>query len=70
MLVAVEGSGIVESQGMEPISFATGEAVVVPACVREYTVRPQWELEVMRMSLPTGAVGEPETVLGQSITAP
>ncbi len=70
ILVAVDGAGIVESQGMEPISFATGEAVVIPASVREYTVRPQWELEVMRMSLPTEAVAEPETVLGQSITAP
>lgn len=70
ILVAVDGAGIVESQGMEPISFAAGEAVVVPACVREYTVRPQWELEVMRMSLPTDAVAEPETRLGQSISAP
>ena len=70
ILVAVDGAGIVESQGMEPISFATGEAVVIPASVREYTVRPQWELEVMRMSLPTGAVAEPETTLGQSLSAP
>jgi mannose-6-phosphate isomerase len=70
VLVAVDGSGIVESQGMEPISFATGEAVVVPASVREYSVRPQWELVMMRMSVPTGGVAEPETVLGQSISAP
>ncbi len=49
---------------MEPVSFAKGEAVVVPACVPGYTVRPQWELEVMRMSLPTGNVAEPQTVLG------
>ncbi len=69
ILVAVDGSGIVESQGMEPISFATGEAVVIPASVPEYTVRPQWELEIMRMSLPTEAVAEPETVLGQSLGA-
>ena len=69
VLVAVEGSGIVESQGMEPISFATGDAVVVPAAVREYTVRPQWALEVMRMSLPTGAVAEPQTELPQSVSA-
>ena len=34
VVVAVNGSGIVESQGMEPISFATGDAVVVPACVQ------------------------------------
>jgi mannose-6-phosphate isomerase len=70
ILVAVSGAGIMESQGMEPISFATGDAVVVPASVGEYTVRSQWELEVMRMSLPSGAVAEPETELPQSIGAP
>jgi mannose-6-phosphate isomerase len=64
ILVAVEGSGIVESAGMEPVSFAKGEAVVVPASVAEYDVRPQWELEVMRMLLPIGEVAEPVTVLG------
>ena len=64
IVVATEGSGVVESQGMEPVSFARGEAVVVPASVPQYTLRPQWELEVMRMSLPTGSVAEPQTVLG------
>jgi mannose-6-phosphate isomerase class I len=66
IVVAVSGAGVVESQGMEPISFATGDAVVIPACVREYLVRPQWELEVMRMSLPAGVVAEPQTELPQS----
>lgn len=70
VIVAIEGSGVVESQGMAPISFATGEAVVVPAAVGEYTVRPQWELEIMRMALPSGTVAEPETVLGQAVNAP
>jgi mannose-6-phosphate isomerase len=70
VVVAVEGSGVVESQGMEPISFATGDAVVVPASVRDYTIRPQWALEVMRMSLPTGVVAEPQTELPQSVSAP
>ena len=64
IVVAIDGAGVVESAGMEPVSFAKGEAVVVPACVPHYTVRPQWELEVMRMSLPTGNVAEPHTVLG------
>ncbi len=70
IVVAIDGAGIVESQGMAPISFATGEAVVIPATVRDYTVRPQWELEIMRMSLPAGAVPEPETVLRQPVSAP
>jgi mannose-6-phosphate isomerase len=64
IVVAIDGAGIIESAGMEPISFAKGEAVVVPASVPVYTVRPQWELEVMRMSLPTGDVAEPLTILG------
>ena len=64
IVVAIEGAGIVESAGMEPISFTRGEAVVVPASVPAYTVSPQWELEVMRMSLPTGDVAEPRTILG------
>jgi hypothetical protein len=69
VVVAVSGSGVVESQGMEPISFATGDAVVVPACMGEYAVQPQWELEIMRMSLPTGTVSEPRTELPQSVNA-
>jgi len=64
ILVAIEGAGIVESAGVEPVTFAKGEAVVVPACVPQYSLRPQWELEVMRMSLPTGHVAEPQTTLG------
>ena len=66
ILVAVGGAGIVESRGMEPITFATGDAVVIPACAGEYTVRPQWELELMRMSLPAGNIPEPETTLPKS----
>ncbi len=69
VVVAIDGAGIVESRGMAPISFATGEAVVIPASVREYTLRPQWELEIMRMSLPTGPVAEPETALRQAVSA-
>jgi mannose-6-phosphate isomerase len=61
ILVAVNGAGIVEAPGMEPVGFATGDAVVIPACASEYNVRPQWELDVMRMSLLGGSVQEPKT---------
>lgn len=69
VIVAIGGAGIVESEGMEPISFATGDAVVIPSCVREYRVRPQWELELMRMSLPAGSIEEPQTNLPRSVSA-
>ena len=64
IVVAIEGAAMLESAGMAPISFAKGEAVVVPASVLQYLVRPQWDVEVMRMSLPTGNVAEPQTKLG------
>jgi hypothetical protein len=35
---------------MKPMTFATGAAVIVPACVGEYTMCSQSELELMRMS--------------------
>lgn len=65
ILVAINGTGRVESKEMEPLSFATGDAVIVPACTREYTVRPQWQLDMMRMSLPRDVAGEPETIRTQ-----
>lgn len=69
VLLAVGGAGVIEAQGMEPISFASGDAIVVPACVGEYSVRPQWQLDLMRMSLPTGQVPEPKTELSGSVSA-
>lgn len=70
VVVAIEGAGVIESRGMEPITFAKGEAVVIPACVRDYVLSPQWELDVMRMSIPGKAVDEPQTELPQSSAAP
>lgn len=68
ILVATEGAGVVESHGMEPISFAKGEAVVIPAATSQYGVRPQWDLDLMRMSVPEGDVPAPETVLEHGAT--
>jgi mannose-6-phosphate isomerase len=61
ILVAIEGCGIVESPGAEAITLAKGDAVVVPASVERYTVRPQWRLELMRSRVPGAALPEPET---------
>ena len=61
ILVAVEGCGIVESQGTEPVTLARGDAVVVPAAVGEFHVRPQWSVEFLRASVPGTPVPEPET---------
>jgi mannose-6-phosphate isomerase len=61
ILTAVEGCGIVESPGAESITFAKGDAVVIPSSAKEFTVRPQWRLEFLRARVPGTALPEPET---------
>jgi mannose-6-phosphate isomerase len=61
ILVAVEGCGVVEAPGAEPVTLAKGDAVVVPASAGKFTVRPQWTLEFLRARVPGAALPEPET---------
>jgi mannose-6-phosphate isomerase len=61
ILVAVEGCGIVEASGANPVTLARGDGVVVPASVGEFQVRPQWSVEFLQASVPGGSVPEPET---------
>jgi mannose-6-phosphate isomerase class I len=61
ILVAVEGCGVIETPGREPVTLAKGDAVVVPASVERFGVRPQWSLEFLRAYVPGKALPEPET---------
>ena len=63
ILVALEGCGVVEAQGRDPVTFAKGDAVVIPAALPGFTVRPQWQVEFLKASVPTAAVPEPATRL-------
>jgi mannose-6-phosphate isomerase len=55
VLVAVEGSAVVEWEGGQPVSFNRGEAVVIPASMEQIGLRPQWAVEFLLMRVP----GEP-----------
>jgi mannose-6-phosphate isomerase len=61
ILVAVEGCGVVEAQGRDPVTLAKGDALVVPAALQNFTVRPQWAIEFLKASVPGSTVGEPAT---------
>jgi len=61
ILVAVEGCGIIEAPGMEPVSLAKGDASVIPASVEKFTVRPQWAVEFLKAYVPGAHLPEPET---------
>jgi len=61
ILVAVEGCGIVDAPGANPVTLARGDAVVVPAAVGEFRVRPQWSVEFLKATVPGDPMPEPET---------
>ena len=61
ILVAAEGCGVVEAQGRDPVTLAKGDAVVIPAVVQSFMVRPQWAVEFLKASVPSGTVPEPAT---------
>lgn len=63
ILVAVEGCGVIEATSKEPVTLAKGDAVVIPAAVEKFGVRPQWSLEFLRAYVPGKALPEPETRL-------
>jgi len=63
IMVAVEGCGVVEAPGMEPVTLAKGDAVIVPASVGEFSVRPQWTVEFLKAYVPGESLPEPVTKL-------
>jgi mannose-6-phosphate isomerase len=66
-LAATRGAGMIESQGAAPVTFTSGEAVVVPAAVEKFMLKPQWEMEFLCASLPMEPVGHPSTVLLETV---
>ena len=61
ILVAIEGCGIVEAPGRASVTLAKGDAVVIPASLGEFTVRPQWAVEFLKAYVPGTEVPEPRT---------
>jgi mannose-6-phosphate isomerase len=61
ILVAVEGCGVIETAGTDPVTLTKGDAVVVPASLGKFAVRPQWALEFLRAYVPGKPLPEPET---------
>ena len=60
ILVAVEGCGTVQAGNSDPITVTKGDAIVVPADLENFSVRPQWALEFLRARVPGEALSEPE----------
>ena len=63
ILVGLEGCGVVEAQGRDSVTFAKGDAVVIPANLGEFSVRPQWAVEFLKANVPSVVVPDPATRL-------
>ena len=61
VLVALDGCGVIEVDGMRPVTLAKGECAVVPAAISRYRIQPQWALEVIRAMVPAEKTPAPET---------
>jgi hypothetical protein len=62
----LRGYGVIESDGAAPVTFSSGDAVIVPASVERFTLKPQWNLEFLCGSLPAERVGHPATILHEA----
>jgi mannose-6-phosphate isomerase len=52
VLIAIGGCGVIEAPGFSPLTFARGDAVVIPAALPNFQLRPQWQVEFLRAQLP------------------
>ena len=63
ILVVLEGCGIVEAPGLAPVTFAKGDAVVIPASLTRFGILPQWSIEFLKAYVPGADLPEPPTRL-------
>jgi mannose-6-phosphate isomerase len=63
ILVATDGEGFLEGPGTDPVKLGKGDAVVVPASMPHFRVRPQLGIAFLKSYVPGVAVTEPETSL-------
>jgi len=63
ILVAMQGEASLTASGHEAVSFFKGDAVVVPASIRNFEVHPSGEVQFLKSSVPAEAVSEPDVVI-------
>lgn len=64
IVVAVEGAGVLYAPDCEPVHFAKGDAVVVPAAIPQFRIQVQAKLDFLKSFVPGVPVPEPEIISG------
>jgi mannose-6-phosphate isomerase len=60
ILVVTEGAGTVLAAGCEPVDFAKGDAVVVPASIGQFRIQPRETISFLKSYVPGEQVRDPE----------
>jgi len=63
ILVAIEGEGVLQTPDCEPVPFAKGDAVVVPATIPQFRIQAQPKLDFLKSFVPGVPVPDPETAI-------
>ena len=63
ILVSVEGSGTLIAAGCDAVKFAVGDAVVVPASIRQFKIQPERGTQLLRSYVPGKNVPPPQTYI-------
>jgi mannose-6-phosphate isomerase len=61
ILVCVEGCASVEAGAAGSVMLTKGDAVVIPASLGDFAVRPQWRVEFLKAYVPGTKLPEPAT---------
>jgi mannose-6-phosphate isomerase len=60
ILVATDGAGTLHAANCEAVSFAKGDAVIVPAAIAQFTIQPEREIRFLKSYVPGERVPDPE----------
>ena len=63
ILVVVEGAAVLSTPGHDPVRFSRGDAVVVPASIRQFRIQPETTMQFLKSYVPGEPVPQPETFL-------
>lgn len=63
ILVAIEGSAVLNAAGHDLVKFSRGDAVVVPANIRKFSIQPETTMQFLKSHVPGRPVSQPETFL-------
>jgi mannose-6-phosphate isomerase len=62
IVVAIDGAGVLEAPDCDPVHFAKGDAVVIPAVVPQFRIQAQAKLDFLKSFVPGLPVPEPEII--------